>query len=133
MFFTAERAIDTGIAQGRIPRDLPYVRREAVTAVTAEYGSRDAAMAGIEKHLKEFYASQGGGTDPQALSRAIAGAQQLWSENVFPAMNVKWGTYPSNIGHVDAPGCFRCHDDEKKASDGAVIKQDCELCHTAPE
>jgi hypothetical protein len=30
---------------------------------------------------------------------------------------------------VDSPGCFRCHDDEHKASDGRVIKQDCELCH----
>lgn len=133
MFFTAERAIDTAIAQGRIPRDLPYVRREAVAAVKAEYATSDAAMMGIEKHLQDFYAAQGGGADGQAVSRAVAGAQELWSENVFPAMNVKWGTYPSNIGHVDAPGCFRCHDDEKKAADGAVIKQDCALCHTAPE
>jgi nitrate/TMAO reductase-like tetraheme cytochrome c subunit len=132
MFPTAERAIDTGITQGRIPRDLPYVRREAVAAVKAKYGDRDAAMAGIEKHLKAFYASQGA-ADARVVSRAITGAQQLWSENVFPAMKVTWGTYPNNIGHVDAPGCFRCHDDEHKARDGTVIKQDCELCHTAPE
>jgi nitrate/TMAO reductase-like tetraheme cytochrome c subunit len=132
MFFSAGRAVDTGISQGRIPHDLPFVRREAVAAVSAEYGSRDAAMAGIEKHLKEFYVSHAT-ADAKTVSRAIAGTQQLWAENVFPAMNVKWGTYPSNIGHVDAPGCFRCHDDEHKTSDGAVIKQDCELCHTAPE
>jgi hypothetical protein len=132
MFFSAERAIDTGISQGRIPHSLPYVRRETIAAVKAEYGGRDAAMAGIQKHLTDFYASQAG-ADPQAVSRAISGAQQLWSENVFPAMKVTWGTYPSNIGHVDAPGCFRCHDDEHKTSDGMVIKQDCELCHTAPE
>ena len=44
-------------------------------------------------------------------------------------MKVTWGTYPNNIGHVDFPGCFRCHDDAKKTSDGRVIKQDCELCH----
>ena len=44
-------------------------------------------------------------------------------------MNVKWGTYPNHIGHIDSPGCFRCHDDEHKASDGAVIRQDCEICH----
>jgi hypothetical protein len=132
MFFTPERAVDTGITQGRIPRTLPFVRREAVAAIKAEYPSRDAAMIAIDKHLRGFYASQAG-SDPQALNRAVTGAQQLWSENVFPAMKVKWGTYPSNIGHVDAPGCFRCHDDEHKAADGAVIKQDCELCHTAPE
>jgi len=132
MFFSAERAIDTGMSQGRIPRELAFARREAVAAVKAEYADRDAAMAGIEKHLRDFYAQQAG-ADAQAVGRAVTGAQQLWSENVFPAMKVTWGTYPSNIGHVDAPGCFRCHDDEHKTADGAVIKQDCELCHTAPE
>jgi hypothetical protein len=44
-------------------------------------------------------------------------------------MNVKWGTYPDNLGHNDSPGCFRCHDDEHKTKDGRVIKQDCEQCH----
>jgi len=132
MFFSAQRAIDTGISQGRIPRELAFVRREAVAAVKADYADRDAAMAGIEKHLRDFYAQQPG-ADAQSVARAVTGAQQLWAENVFPAMKVTWGTYPSNIGHVDAPGCFRCHDDEHKTADGAAIKQDCELCHTAPE
>jgi hypothetical protein len=49
---------------------------------------------------------------------------------VFPQMNVTWGTYPNHIGHMDAPGCFRCHDDLHKTKDGRVIKQDCTLCHT---
>ena len=44
-------------------------------------------------------------------------------------MNVKFGTYPDNVGHVDFPGCFRCHDDEHKTSDGRAIGQDCETCH----
>jgi hypothetical protein len=44
-------------------------------------------------------------------------------------MKVSWSTYKNNIGHVDFPGCFRCHDDTKKTADGLVIKQDCELCH----
>jgi hypothetical protein len=30
---------------------------------------------------------------------------------------------------MDAPGCFRCHDDNHKTKDGKVIKQDCDLCH----
>jgi nitrate/TMAO reductase-like tetraheme cytochrome c subunit len=132
MFATAERAIDTAIAQGRIPQRLPYIRREAVTAVKAVYTSRTAGRAGIARHLRAFYAAQPA-TDVRVIDQAIAGAQEAWARNVFPAMNVTWGTYPNNIGHIDAPGCFRCHDDEKTSADGAVIKQDCELCHTAPE
>jgi hypothetical protein len=45
-------------------------------------------------------------------------------------MRVGWGTYPTNIGHIAFPGCFRCHDENHKAADGSVIRQDCELCHT---
>lgn len=132
MFYTAERAVDTTIAQGRIPQSLPFVRREAVAVAKGDYASRDAALAAIDERLRTFYRAQPA-VEPAEVARAIAGVQQLWSENVFPQMKVTWGTYRNNIGHVDTPGCFRCHDDEKKAADGTVIKQDCELCHTAPE
>jgi nitrate/TMAO reductase-like tetraheme cytochrome c subunit len=129
MFFTPERAIDTAIARGAIPRELAFVRREAVAAVSATYADRAAAIDGIASRLKTFYAGREG-SDARLVARAIAGAQDVWARNVFPAMAVKWGTYPNNIGHVDAPGCFRCHDDSHKASDGSTIRQDCELCHS---
>jgi hypothetical protein len=128
MFFTPERAIDTAIALGRIPRALAFVRREAVAAVTADYADADAANAGITRRLGDFYLARGG-SDSGLVQQAIAGTQDVWSHNVFPAMRVKWGTYPNHLGHVDTPGCFRCHDDEHKAKDGAAIKQDCETCH----
>jgi hypothetical protein len=63
----------------------------------------------------------------------VTATQDLWSTNVFPSMKVTWGTYPSHIGHIDSPGCARCHDDSHKSADGKVISQDCELCHTLPE
>jgi hypothetical protein len=131
-FFTPERAVDAAIAQGRIPRELPFVRREAVAAVREAYPDRATALASIAKRLNEFYGSQRS-VDAAAVSRAVSGARDVWSRNVFPAMNVTWGTYPSHIGHVDTPGCFRCHDDSHRAADGKVISQDCELCHTIPE
>ena len=129
--FSPDRAIDRALAEGAIPRDLPFVRREAVAAVTAEAASKEAGMAAIDRHLTAFYASREG-TDRAAVQRAIEGAQQAWVQNIFPAMNVKWGTYPSHIGHTDSAGCFRCHDDGHTAADGSVIKQECELCHTFP-
>jgi len=128
-FASPERAVDAAIAQGRMPRELASVRREAVAAVGTEYGDRAAALEGIARRLREHYAGQEG-ADARLVARAVAATQDVWSRNVFPAMNVKWGTYLNQLGHVDAPGCFRCHDDEHKASDGSVIRQDCELCHT---
>jgi hypothetical protein len=45
-------------------------------------------------------------------------------------MKVGFGTYSNNLGHMDFPGCFRCHDDNHKTADGRVISQSCDLCHT---
>ena len=124
-----ERAVDASIAQGQIPRELPFVRREAVASVGAEYADRATALEGIARRLEGFYSAQEG-ADPALVARAVTATQDVWSRNVFPAMNVSWGTYPNHLGHVDAPGCFRCHDDQHTTADGSVIRQDCELCHS---
>ena len=127
-----ERAVDAALESGAIPRQLPFVRREAVSAVAAAYDSRAAALAGIAQRLQAFYARRGG-SDATLVRQAIAGTQQAWSVNVFPAMKVTWGTYANHLGHVDTPGCFRCHDDRRSADGAATISQECELCHSIPE
>jgi hypothetical protein len=131
-FFSPERAVDAAIAQGRIPHELPFARREAVAAVREPHADRPGALNAISSRLTKFYASRGN-VDARLVSRAVSATQEIWSTNIFPAMKVAWGTYPNHIGHVDTPGCFRCHDDSHKTADGKVISQDCELCHTLPE
>jgi len=128
---TPERAVDNAIAAGVLPRDLPFARREAVAALADTYPSQPEALAGIEARLRAFYAAQAGTQGP-ALARTISGVQGIYERNVFPAMKVGWGTYPNHIGHLFFTGCFRCHDDNHKARDGSVIKQDCESCHAMP-
>jgi hypothetical protein len=128
---TPDKAIDTALARGLLPRTLPFVRREALAAVNAEYADRATAEREIASRLTAFYAEQNV-TDQARVAQAIRATQELYTGNVFPRMGVKWGSYPSNIGHTDAPGCFRCHDESHKTSAGAVISQDCELCHRMP-
>ena len=125
---TPERAVDLAIAQGHIPRELPFVRREAVAAVSAEYPDKENALRAIGDRLRAFYKTRPPG-DAALVNRIVAGTQDVWGRNVFPKMNVKWGTYPNNISHIDTPGCFRCHDDEHTTKDGRLLKQDCEMCH----
>jgi hypothetical protein len=120
------------MAQGRIPKELPFIRREALAAVTEEHADRQTALDRIAARLREHYRTQPS-TDSRLLDRAIAGTQEVWARNVFPAMKVTWGTYTNHIGHLDTPGCFRCHDDEHKSKDGKVIRQDCTLCHNEVE
>lgn len=126
--FTPQRGVDNAIAQGRIPLGLPFVRREAVAAVSTEYPDKAAALNAIATRLRDFYKTVPS-ADGRLVDRVIVGTQDVWARNVFPGMNVKWGTYPNHISHIDTPGCFRCHDDEHKTRDGRVIKQDCDMCH----
>ncbi len=126
---TPERAVDGAIAAAQISRDLPFARRESLRLVKASYASQAEALGAIERGLREFYASQPGGIDRQAVDRTVAGAQGVYRRNVFPAMKVTWGAYPDSNGHVDSPGCVRCHDDSHEANGGRTISGDCEYCH----
>jgi hypothetical protein len=133
MAASAERAVDEVIARGEIPRSLPFVRREAVKALKASYPSENAALEAIARALRDFYRTEQGEVymgRRQDVERAVTGAQKIFQRNVFPEMSVQFGTYPNNIGHMDFPGCFRCHDDSHKTPDGKTISQDCESCHT---
>jgi hypothetical protein len=129
-FATPERAVDAALARGEIPRALPFIRRESVEALKAPPAAGGAAE--IARRLRAFY-SAGAAALPSArapeVDQAVRAVQQLYATNVFPAMNVTWGTHANNLGHTDSPGCFRCHDDQHKTSDGRVIRQDCDLCH----
>jgi hypothetical protein len=130
---SAERAVDTAIASGDIPRTLPFVRREAVKLLKVSYPSETAASETISRSLRDFYRTQHQETymgKRQDVEKAVVTAQRIFSRNVFPDMNVQFGTYANNIGHMDFPGCFRCHDDSHKSKDGKKISQDCDTCHS---
>jgi hypothetical protein len=129
---TPERAVNEAMAEGGIPTTLPFVHREAVKVLKATYPSQDAGAREMSRVLREFYRTE----QPQVatshgpeIDRAVLAVQDIYHRNVFPDMNVRFGTYANNIGHVDFPGCFRCHDDNHKSNDGKKIGQDCDTCH----
>ncbi len=130
---TAERAVNETIASGEIPVTLPFIRREAANALKASYPSQEAAAERIAKALRDFYRTNHEAVymaRRQDVEKAVAATQTIYRRNVFPTMNVGFGTYPNNIGHMDSPGCFRCHDDSHTAPDGKTIAQECDSCHT---
>jgi len=131
-FELPERALDRLMAEGSISPELPFVKKTAVQLLKAEYSDRDSAAARIVSGLKSFYEERYPDVYREQRAQVEAAASQLrsiYERNVFPEMNVAWGTHPNNIGHEDFPGCFRCHDDSHKSSDGRTITQDCEACH----
>ncbi|MGD8375505.1 MAG: NapC/NirT family cytochrome c [Acidobacteriota bacterium] len=124
--------IDAAIQAGRIDRSLPYVHREGLAALQEEYESHAAAREKIHERLRGFYAEQYPDLAGRRQDDIVAAADALtriYTTNVFPTMNIRWGTYPNHVGHQNSPGCFRCHDDEHESEDGEVISQDCFTCH----
>ena len=133
VYLSPEESIDGSLRLGVLSRDLPFIRREGLAALKVEYASHDEAKEGIATQIREFYAGSFpslAAEQSHSVEEAIETLQELFTTNVFPAMNVTWGTYPDHLGHKGmAGGCFRCHNVAFTAEDGSKISADCELCH----
>ena len=128
---SAEGEVDAALGAGEISRDVPFIRREAVAALKAGYPSLDAALDRIERSIRNGVTlAATGPVDERQLAQAVAVTQALYRVNVFPAMNVTWGTYVNQLGHTEADGCFRCHDDRHRTTSGLTIAQNCDGCHS---
>jgi hypothetical protein len=133
IFFPPEEEADRAILSGRISRELPFVKKTAVDILTREYASRAEAAemipAGFETFYRENYPAiaEANGILIQGAGKELS---DIYRSNVFPAMKITWGTYSNNIGHRDEGGCLRCHDGGHESESGAVIREDCDTCHT---
>jgi nitrate/TMAO reductase-like tetraheme cytochrome c subunit len=131
-FLTPEDALNRAMAEGGVSPDLPWVHKEGLELLKATYASEAEARAKIPEQLAEFYRTQHPEVLPAKAALVKSAGEQLanlYSQNVFPFMKVTWGTHPNHIGHMSYPGCFRCHDGDHAAKDGASIPQDCATCH----
>jgi len=117
------------MALGRLDRNLPYIKKNAVevlTQVAKESRTESEGLALIEKKLKEAYAQH---PDQKKIQESVFEVQRIFRETIFPEMKANWQSYPDNIGHSIWPGCIRCHDGEHMSPDGRVISHECNTCH----
>jgi NapC/NirT cytochrome c family, N-terminal region len=124
--------INEAMTAGRIPRQLPEIKKVAVRFSGASYPSAAAAQEAIRDGITRFYRQNY--PDVYANQRAlvdkgVAGVQDEFAQNVFPVMRASWKAYPDNIGHLYFSGCFRCHDGKHASDTGETISRDCTLCH----
>jgi len=131
-FLTPEDALNRAMAEGGVSPDLPWIHKQCLELLKATYASEAEARAKIPEQLAEFYRTQHPEVLPAKAALVNSAGDELvtiYSQNVFPFMKVTWGTHPNHIGHMSYPGCFRCHDGDHAAKDGASIPQDCATCH----
>jgi nitrate/TMAO reductase-like tetraheme cytochrome c subunit len=128
-FPTANEAVERSMLAGTLTTKLPNIKRVAVQAMTQKELTADAlAPQKIADFLRAKYAEP---EQAAELPGAIAEVQRIFAHTIFVERKADWRVYPNNIGHKDWPGCFRCHDDKHKTTQGQKVRSsDCNSCHT---
>ena len=130
-----EVALDQALARGKLDRTLPFIRREGIKLLKTKIEDPQRAAARFDQTLAEFYRKsfpKVAASKKAAIARAAKELGWIYRRNLYPNMNITWGTYPSHLGHRQTTeGCFRCHDDEHiaRSDEDKVIRQDCDICH----
>jgi hypothetical protein len=137
IYRTADTELETMF--GRFPelQTVPYLKK-AASEVLAQHFSEDAIEKGeAGKALRAWYADHPEEKpDSRLLELAAEKVQEIYRQNIWPAMNIGWETYPNHIGHPNqighsvSQGCLRCHGNNHVTAEGKAVRSDCRLCHT---
>jgi hypothetical protein len=131
-FSFPEESINVAMARGQISPEIPEIHKRAVVTLSFEYDSRQAAfdaLDGLENYYKntDYYP----GHEAQ-VSSAIQTLKDIYDRTAFHEQEIDWTTYPNNLGHVNSPGCFRCHDGKHLDDQQQAIRLECNVCHSIP-
>lgn len=133
VYLPPDLAVDQSLSAGKLDPTLPFIKRQAIAALTQSYSTEDEAIKAIASTLETFYRSSYGDIHREradTIKSAISETQRIYRTYFFPEMKTNWETHPNNIGHLYSSGCFRCHDGEHVSNTGKVISNDCNVCHT---
>jgi len=134
------RGLDQDLSAGRIDAGLPYVKREGLRILWADYPDEAAAFEEADglRDFYELYYPDVATAQATAIDDAVEQIKILYRLTATPEMKVTAASYPDFLGHLDFPGCFRCHDGGHfLVEDGAITKEvipaTCDACHTYPQ
>jgi hypothetical protein len=125
-------SVNMALEQGAIPTSLPYIKIQAVKALSEPHETTEDAMVGVANHLRNYYREEYPeivASHSEDLTQAIQATQTIYRSSIFPLMGADWSAYPDNIGHHYSMGCFRCHNEDMESSDGETIFTECNKCH----
>jgi hypothetical protein len=136
IFQSPEQVVDKGMLNGKINPDLEGIREDSLIVLRRQYDTREDAGKRIPDHFFALRGLRGEGKDYESdLRKAADYLAESYLNNIWPGMNIWWGTYKSHLGHQNSKegyGCFRCHDGLHLNKDGQAISMDCDLCHDTP-
>ncbi len=124
---------DNVMLTGAVSQEIPFIKKVSMGILRQAFPSRDSAFKAINDSILHFYKSEYPAfysARKDMIGNAIGSLQKSFSQNTFPSMKVTYDAYPAHIGHLESPGCFRCHNDSFQSESGRKISKDCNLCHT---
>jgi len=132
IYLSPERMVDRLLSLKKIDAGIHHLKEEAVAAVSRKFSSLEEALKGIEEGLvaafKEKYPDVARAHEKGILT-AAAELKSIYQIYFFPEMKADWSVYPDHIGHLEFPGCFRCHSGHHKSREGKTLSKNCDLCH----
>jgi NapC/NirT cytochrome c family, N-terminal region len=124
---------DKAMLTGAISKEIPFFKKAAMGILKETFSDSDTALMKIKDSITGFYKSDYSeyySKNKDLVDSSIATVQKAFRVNTFPKMKVTYDRYPEHIGHLESEGCFRCHNDAFKATNGRKITRDCNLCHS---
>ena len=132
IFQSPEQLVDAALQEGRIDISLPFLKKEALNRLSplsptvAEANARvDTIRAFYKTQYPQVYATQ-----ETSIDNLIIVMKEIVALTVFPDMKVNYQTHINNLGHLDSPGCFRCHQElVSKTAANVEVAAECNTCH----
>jgi hypothetical protein len=138
-FPNPDRVVDNALRNGTLDRDLPYIKKHMTELLEQEFTTEEEALALVRKAADDYVA-----TYPGATVKGVEDLREYLREGEERIMalkvrsrfledeNIGWDSFPDNTGHVDGPGCFRCHNGRLQTAESVPIPVNCTTCHSIP-
>jgi hypothetical protein len=131
VYRTADQELENMFGLWPDLQKIPYLKKAASEVLALRFDGAAIQRKAVRGALLEWYRGHPEEEpEPVLLQQAAEKVQEIYSRNVWPRMNIGWGTYPNHIGHTTSPGCLRCHGNNHLTAAGKAVRADCRLCHT---
>jgi len=131
-FTIPTESVDTAMSRGVISPDIPQIHQKALDVLYVKYESRDEAFAAFDEVGESYKSTDYYAGHEEQIASAVQALKDIYDRTVFNDQEVDWSTHPNNLGHVNSPGCFRCHDGKHLNAANEAVRLECNVCHSIP-
>ena len=126
------QSVDQAMSRGQISPEIPEIHKRAVEVLSVKYDARETATSALDALEKYYQGIDYYSGHEEQVANAMQTIRDIYDRTVFHDQMIDWTTHPNNLGHINSPGCFRCHDGKHLNADQEAIRLECNVCHSIP-